>query len=53
MVATQRRVVFAEPKPAEPQVMLELRRRFKHEVLALGEYLDRDLIELWGYADVE
>jgi hypothetical protein len=29
--------------------MLALRRRFKPEVVALGEYLDRDLVTLWGY----
>ena len=29
--------------------MLELRRRFKGEVVALSEYLDRDLVSLWGY----
>ena len=29
--------------------MLELRRRFAPEVVALSEYLDRDLVSLWGY----
>jgi hypothetical protein len=29
--------------------MLELRRRFTDEVVALGEYLQRDLVALWGY----
>ena len=29
--------------------MLELRRRFAGEVTALSEYLDRDLVTLWGY----
>ena len=29
--------------------MLELRRRFTPEVVALSEYLDRDLVSLWGY----
>ena len=32
--------------------MAELRRRFKGEVEALSEYLDRDLVSLWGYEDV-
>ena len=31
------------------QLTLELRRRFKDEVVALSEYLDRDLVSLWGY----
>jgi hypothetical protein len=29
--------------------MIELRRRFKPEVVALSEYLNRDLVSLWGY----
>jgi hypothetical protein len=45
----QRRVVVAEPPPPDERLMLELRRRFKPEVIALGEYLDRDLVSLWGY----
>jgi hypothetical protein len=47
--ATQRHVVFAEPRPPDERVMMELRRRFKPEVVALSEYLDRDLVKLWGY----
>ena len=29
--------------------MAELRRRYKGEVEALSDYLDRDLVSLWGY----
>jgi hypothetical protein len=29
--------------------MLELRGRFRGEVEAVSEYLDRDLVKLWGY----
>jgi hypothetical protein len=47
--ATQRHLVYAPPLPADEQLMLELRRRYKGEVAALGEYLDRDLLTLWGY----
>ena len=32
--------------------MQELRGRFKAEVVALGEYLDRDLVSVWGYDSV-
>jgi hypothetical protein len=32
--------------------MLELRRRFKGEVVALSEYLGRDLVTLWGYDSI-
>ncbi len=50
--ATQRRVVFAEPQPPDEELMRELRRRFKGEVVALSEYLGRDLVTLWGYDSV-
>ena len=33
--------------------MQELRRRFKPEVVALSEYLQRDLVALWGYDDLD
>lgn len=51
--ATQRRVVYAAPRPPDEELMLELRRRFKGEVVALSEYLDRDLVTLWGYGNVD
>jgi hypothetical protein len=47
--ATQSRVVFADPHPPDESFMLELRRRFKGEVVAASEYLGRDLVTLWGY----
>jgi Sulfotransferase family len=47
--ATQRHMVFAEPRPPDEDLMSELRARFKEEVSSLGEYLDRDLVSLWGY----
>ncbi|MFI4977189.1 MAG: sulfotransferase family protein [Solirubrobacterales bacterium] len=50
--ATQRRVVYGKPRPADESVMRELRARFKGEVVALSEYLDRDLVTLWGYENV-
>ena len=46
---TRRRLVYGRPRPADEQLMLELRLRFKHEVVALSKYLDRDLVGLWGY----
>ncbi|HTQ68947.1 MAG TPA: sulfotransferase [Solirubrobacteraceae bacterium] len=48
-----RRFLYREPPPPDEQVMLELRRRFAPEVAALGEYLHRDLITLWGYDALE
>ena len=47
--ATQSRLVYDEPQPPDEHLMSELRRRFEPEVLALSEYLDRDLVTLWGY----
>jgi Sulfotransferase family len=44
-----RRLLYGRPRPADAGFMCELRRRFKPEVVALSEYLDRDLITLWGY----
>jgi hypothetical protein len=49
MDATQRHLVMGAPRPPDEQLMLQLRRRFKGEVQAAGEYLDRDLVALWGY----
>jgi hypothetical protein len=45
----RRRVVLAKPPPEDERFMQELRRRFSGEVQALSEYLDRDLVALWGY----
>jgi hypothetical protein len=47
--ATQRRLVYASPNPPDETLMLELRRRCKGEVVALSEYLERDLVALWDY----
>jgi hypothetical protein len=45
----RRRLIFGRPPPPDAELMLELRRRFKGEVAALSEYIDRDLVSLWGY----
>jgi hypothetical protein len=45
----RRRLLYGAPKPVDEDFMLELRRRFKGEVRALGEHLNRDLIAQWGY----
>jgi hypothetical protein len=51
--ATQRHVVFTDARPPDERLMRELRRRFKPEVAALSEYLERDLVGLWGYDDLD
>jgi hypothetical protein len=47
-----RRLVYTTPPPPDEQLMLQLRRRFKGEVEALSDYLDRDLVGLWGYDSI-
>ena len=51
--ARWRQVVFKAPSPPDEEFMLELRRRFKPEVVALSESLDRDLVALWGYDGID
>jgi hypothetical protein len=48
-ISVSRRAQLAEPEPVDEAAMLELRRRFKGEVVACSEYLARDLVTLWGY----
>jgi Sulfotransferase family len=48
----RRQVVYGKPQPPQESAMLELRGRYKEEVVALSEYLDRDLVSLWGYDKV-
>lgn len=40
------------PPAPDVELMRELRRRFKDEVVALSEYLDRDLLTYWKYDKV-
>jgi len=47
-----RRVAYASAPPPDEGLMLELRRRFKPEVEAVSEYLERDLVSLWRYDSV-
>jgi hypothetical protein len=52
MRTMRRRFVYDTPRPPDPDLMLELRRRYKAEVVALSEELDRDLVTLWGYDSI-
>ena len=47
--AVDQSVVNAPVPPADERLMAELRQCFKPEVVALSEYLGRDLVTLWGY----
>jgi len=49
----RRQLVYGKPQPPDQELMGELRRRFRGEVVALGEYLNRDLLSLWGYGSVD
>ncbi len=49
----RRGLVYGTPPAADEELMSELRRRLKPEVVALSAYLDRDLVGLWGYGDVD
>jgi hypothetical protein len=51
--AAKDRFVFGDPVVPDQELMLSLRRRFKGEVEALSEYLDRDLVGLWGYDSID
>jgi len=48
----RRHLIYGEPRPLAPDLTLELKRRYKPEVVALGEYLGRDLVSLWGYDSI-
>jgi hypothetical protein len=47
------RLVYGKPRTPDDRLTAELRRRFKPEVVALSEYLGRDLVGLWGYDRLE
>ena len=47
------RVLFGKPRHTEDALMTEIRRRFKPEVVALSEYLGRDMVKFWGYDAID
>jgi hypothetical protein len=49
MRTIRKQIVYGEPQAPQESAMKELRARYKPEVVALSEYLDRDLVGLWGY----
>ncbi len=48
-LAFERRSQLGAPLATDEKVMRELRLRFKDEVVALSDYLQRDMVKLWGY----
>jgi Sulfotransferase family len=53
LTALRRNVLYGAPPVEDKELMSEMRRRFKPEVVALSEYLDRDLVGEWGYGELE
>lgn len=51
-MAALRRGQSDRPPEQDAALTLELRRRFRGEVEALGEHLGRDLVSFWGYGDI-
>ncbi|HEV2980390.1 MAG TPA: sulfotransferase [Solirubrobacteraceae bacterium] len=45
----RRHLVLADPPEPDQSFMDDLRRRFEPEVVAVSEYLGRDLVAQWGY----
>ncbi|HEY2181630.1 MAG TPA: sulfotransferase [Solirubrobacteraceae bacterium] len=43
---------WGAPPPADPQLIRELRHRYRPEVEAVSEYLGRDLVTFWGYDEL-
>jgi len=53
LATTKAKVVYGAPRPVDEAFTEELRARFRGEVQALSEYLDRDFLTLWGYDSLE
>jgi hypothetical protein len=51
--AKWRSVVYEKPPPPDPELMRELRLRFKPQVAALSDYLGRDFVGRWGYDQLD
>jgi hypothetical protein len=51
--AVRHRLLYRRPGAPDERLMRELRQRFRGEVVALSEYLGRDLVTLWGYDELD
>ncbi|HEX3692384.1 MAG TPA: sulfotransferase [Solirubrobacteraceae bacterium] len=49
----RRRLLYAPPPALDERFARRLRSRFKPEVVALGDYLGRDLVAEWGYDEID
>jgi sulfotransferase family protein len=52
LASVKQRLVYGSARPLDAELTLELRARFKPQVVALGEYLGRDLVTLWDYGEI-
>ncbi len=46
------KAVFSKADALDPMLVASLKKEFKHEVLALSHFINRDLMEVWNYQDV-
>lgn len=53
LALTRRKLIYGKPPAPDERLMRELRTRFQPEVLALSDHLDRDLVSLWGYDELD
>jgi hypothetical protein len=53
LVRLRERVLMGGARTPDDSVMLELRRRYEPEVVALSEHLGRDLVSMWGYESLD
>jgi hypothetical protein len=51
--AVRDHIAYARPRDPDRKLILELRHCYRAEVVALSEYLGRDLITLWGYDGID
>jgi len=49
LATLQRKVVYGPPNEIDQRLMAELRTRYAGEVSSLSDYIDRDLVTLWGH----
>ncbi len=51
--AFRSRLVYGKPPAPDRDAMAQLRHRFRDEVVSLSEYMERDLVTLWGYDSID
>lgn len=49
---TYQKAVFTQANDLDPTFVTSLKKEFKDEVITLGRFIKRDLVEIWNYQDV-